>query len=85
MSPINHAAVYNRAQALTLNSDQTVALATVAIQSLERDRQLLSSCQICGGPKRYNRERGRWLFEHEADCPVALIEAIEPLPDEAEE
>lgn len=77
---IDRVAVFDRAQSLTLNRNEVVALAKVALQSLDRDRQLLSRCQECGGPKTF--DNGTYFFDHADGCSVKTIEAIRRLPIE---
>lgn len=84
MDPFNRVAIYERAKSMTLNADDIVALAQVALQTLDRNRQLLSSCQSCGAPKKYDSDQG-YYYEHNSGCPVGIIEAIDDLPIEADD
>ncbi len=80
---MNRAAIFNRAKEGTLDGDQAVALAQVALRAMDRDRKVLSRCQDCGGSREYNTKTKRWYYDHKPGCPQATIEGIKPAQEES--
>lgn len=73
---MNRVAIFERASNMLLSTNEVVALAIVAVNSLDRDRQLLSTCQYCGGQRQYASKRGKYVYEHDDDCPAKVIDEI---------